>query len=476
MQNSSCNTQHAIHRHSADSARSPRIVQKQSSSLVPRSSLLPRGMTLIELLVVVVILTTIVAAAIPLLSPSNDDRRMREAARGLNTYITGAQTRAIALNRPYGIILKRLARDTNRADDRGVCLEVFYVEQPPVYAGFSATSRCCVSIRQSGLAVIKFVARGNMTNDGLPSGWDADVFPSQMIGPGDVIEIGGTKYEMREGDQTGLMRSDPQRQSTKSGVSKYYLPPPPGQVPAALVRPLNDTGQQLNPRYDDDGFSLGADREPGAPTNKKSPYWTHPAPYKVLRQPTPASDDPYQLPEGTAIDLRASGVGSDIFFHNPLAGDPRHSDNSDDVYIMFAPEGRVSRVTFQLDPFSTNSPPVFDQSVVENLYLLVGRRENVPPPSIGSSKADDLSLQASEVSAANTDELRDKLRRPLNWLGGTSKWVVIGSQSGRIATVENNFVNLATIAALGSPSDTLRNEQIKTSRELTREIAQLGGR
>src|SRR4051794_2704419 len=71
------------------------------------------AMTLIELLVVIVILTTIVAAAIPLMSPNNDDRRLREAARGLNTYITGAQTRAIATNRPYGVALKRLAQDTN---------------------------------------------------------------------------------------------------------------------------------------------------------------------------------------------------------------------------------------------------------------------------------------------------------------------------------------------------------------------------
>src|SRR6476646_3717471 len=77
----------------------------------------PRGMTLIELLVVIVILTTIVAAAIPLISPSNDDRRLREAARGLNTYITGAQTRAIATNRPWGVAFKRLSKDTKRVFD-----------------------------------------------------------------------------------------------------------------------------------------------------------------------------------------------------------------------------------------------------------------------------------------------------------------------------------------------------------------------
>src|SRR3954466_9227731 len=104
------------------------------------------GMTLIELLVVIIIMTVIVAAAIPLMSPNNDDRRLREAARGLNTYITGAQTRAIATNRLYGVALKRLSQDTTRAEDRGVCLEAFYVEQQPPYAGFDASSRACVAI------------------------------------------------------------------------------------------------------------------------------------------------------------------------------------------------------------------------------------------------------------------------------------------------------------------------------------------
>ena len=71
-------------------------------------------MTLIELLVVIIILTTIVAAAIPIMSPANDDRRLREATRGLNTFITGAQARAIALSRPFGIALKRLVAGYER--------------------------------------------------------------------------------------------------------------------------------------------------------------------------------------------------------------------------------------------------------------------------------------------------------------------------------------------------------------------------
>ena len=109
-------------------------------------------MTLIELLIVIIILVTLVAAAIPLLTPTNDDRRLREAARGVNAYITGAALKAIDLKRPVGVALKRLSRDTGKADptqsdnDNSVCIELSYVEQPTPFVGFDETSaaRLCL--------------------------------------------------------------------------------------------------------------------------------------------------------------------------------------------------------------------------------------------------------------------------------------------------------------------------------------------
>src|SRR6476619_271462 len=116
------------------------------SRLLTLDSRLSPGMTLIELLVVIVILTTIVGAAIPLMSPSNDDRRLREAARGLNTYIIGAQTRAISTKRPSGVACKRLSQGTKRAEDNGVSLEAFYGEQQAPYTGFDSNARACVAL------------------------------------------------------------------------------------------------------------------------------------------------------------------------------------------------------------------------------------------------------------------------------------------------------------------------------------------
>jgi len=228
--------------------------------------------------------------------------------------------------------------------------------------------------------------------------------------------------------------------------------------------------------YDDAGFELGSQ---GSPYKPQPPYWALPSPYKVIRQPTPASDEPYQLPEGTAIDLRASGVGAGDYFYWPGL-----NDNSEGVIIMFAPEGRVSRVSFSQLPLSTSDPEpeTFDKPVVDNVYLLVGRRENIPAPD--TSATADPTLNAVEWAKAVNDEDRQKLRKPLNWLGGSSRWVVIGSQTGRIATIENAFVDVPGVLAfppkpfdMASPStEEMRAAQILAAREFTREMAQVGGR
>jgi hypothetical protein len=54
---------------------------------------------------------------------------------------------------------------------------------------------------------------------------------------------------------------------------------------------------------------------------------------------------------------------------------------------------------------------------------------------------------------------------------------VIGSQSGRVVTVENAAVNLDQMAVLTtSDPEVKRNHQIRAAREFTREMSQLGGR
>jgi prepilin-type N-terminal cleavage/methylation domain-containing protein len=477
------------------------IANSRSSMLHAPCSLLPRhAMTLIELLVVIVILTTVVAAAIPIMSPSNDDRRLREATRGLNTFITGAQARAIGTGRPYGIVLKRLSADTGRSlpitpsnpdNDNGVCLEVFYVEEQPPFTGFNQDSCVCLSINpNTGLVTIRFITRGNTPNDGLPPGWDADLFPPNTIRVGDVIEIGDTRFlltnEPNQDQVPGVMFALTTQQRGEKGNEFFNPRNPIGITPPALTgRPINDTGQLINPIYDNRGNELGATGGVGG--GPLQPYWTAPLPYKILRQGTVTSDEPFQLPEGTAIDLRASGVGSDQFFYYPAGNGVTFQsvvDNLDPIVIMFTPEGRVARVTFSRTPTGTSAGLLggrYDQSVVDNVFLLVGKRENIAAPPLNN---DPTLRGGAPLTTASTDEQRQDLKEPINWLSGNSRWVVLGSQSGRIVTVENAFVDpLAVLNTYTSQpynvavsSEPLRNEQILAAREFTREMSQLGGR
>jgi type II secretory pathway pseudopilin PulG len=412
-------------------------------------------MTLIELLVVIIILTTIVAAAIPIMAPADEDRRLREASRALNTFITSAQARAVATNRLYGIGLKRLSQDTKRPEDRAVCVQVYYVEQQPPYCGFDPNSAAVVALDNgptggAGQFLIRFVTR-----QGVP-----DLFPSSTIRPGDVVEISGNRFQLADTD------FDP--------ATGYYTPNSGNPNGTLVAIPMNGTGQQLNPRYDNRG------REIGTVANPELPFYTAPAPYKIHRQPVTTADEPFQMPEGTAIDLRASGVGySDYsYFHWPIGNDRtdrRVHDNDAPIKILFTPEGKVARLRYNLEyqPSTTSLAArenVFDEPVVDNMFLLIGQRGKIPPPALDR----DITLTTNYPTEDKKDA-RERAREPINWLGGNSRWVVIGSQSGRIATVANDFVDPGTmgvsISSLGA-TEALRSQQILAARGLTRETTQ----
>ena len=175
------------------------------------------------------------------------------------------------------------------------------------------------------------------------------------------------------------------------------------------------------------------------------PYFTSAVPYKILRQPMPLAIDPLQLPAGTAIDLRASGVGvgvgvKDYFYVGPSVSDTRGVNNSDSIVIMFAPEGRVSRVSYNQNGLKPLDKVSFDQPIVDNLYLMIGRREGCPPPTV----ATDPTLDSSKLPATGVQDREQQLlemKKNVNWLRKDCKWVVIGAASGRVVTVENAAVD-----------------------------------
>jgi type II secretory pathway pseudopilin PulG len=451
------------------------------------------GITLIELLIVIVILTTLVAAAIPILSPSSNDRRIREASRAINTYITAAQTKAMELRRPVGVALKKLSADTGNADDNGVCLELFHVEQPPAFIGFDETSAVRISFATTPYQVrMQFVRRDQITGKNLSTGWVPDSIPGQMLQPGDRIEVAGNVYRFLEPATNPDLYSS-EKPAELDAVGKFYKQDA-GSGDETLIffaEIENDSGQMLNCEVDREGYLVKPYLHAmnGFPQltliryglstqiTGQPPFWTTPTSYKILRQPSPTSAEPYQLPEGIAIDLRASGDSRDVY-HNAEHQQPiDRNNNQAPIMIMFTPEGTVHRVVLNVGPGLPGSDNIISDPVVSSIFLLIGPRENIPVAHWTS----DNTLKQVGINQLTNTEL-EELKTSINWLNTESRWVVIGAQSGRVVSTENAFVDPSAVLRKASDqnppipesSQQLRNLQIHAAREFAREMTQAG--
>ena len=126
-----------------------------------------------------------------------------------------------------------------------------------------------------------------------------------------------------------------------------------------------------------------------------------------------------------------------------------------------------------------NDRPSFRSPVVDSVYLLVGRRDKIPPDA-----SSDPTLDPTAIAAAVTDEQKAKLREPINWLSSNSRWIVIGPQTGRVTTIENGYVDLSAFInkymalpySLTQSTEEMRTAQVLEAREFTPEMGLLGGR
>ncbi|QDU58266.1 pilus assembly FimT family protein [Aeoliella mucimassa] len=428
------------------------------------------GLTLVELLVVIVILATLTAAALPVLTPSTTERRIRETSRSLNTFIAMVQAQAIRTGRPSGIALKRLSSETNNANDRGVCIEVVHVEQPAPYTGFDENSRMRVALTpdaNNANVYLDFVTKGIANNDSLPNGWDADLVPQGVLRVGDVVEVLGSRFRI-VGTQVGAV--DP--------ISGYLMGNAGNTTDrqVLIAQVINNTGQLLNPVSDSNGapissayFMAGGFMAGG----NAPPYWSEPVKYKILRQPTPTAQAPYQLPNGIAIDLEASGILGGLPFHvsNGNERDALINETPDDtpIYVMFNPEGSIERVQQKRVVKANDTLPL---SVLtrptNNVALLVGRRELIPA-------ATGLNLTTGTETEIELEKAK------LNWLNTESRWIVVGAQTGSVVTTENAFVNTKTLTYYDADRDgdtddlDQRMIQIQAAQEFAREMNRSGG-
>ena len=415
-------------------ARPRSACARDTSANLHLNSQFPLGMTLIELLVVIVILTTLVVAVVPILSPNNDSRKIREAGRGLHSYISLAQAKAARSGRPAGIAF------IESAPNSGVALEVFQLKVPKGFAGFSENSR--VMISQVTGSPTKYgptalVPDGNDKLRFSPKHNDFDLYaltflqvpesipdplPPRMFRVGDLIEVYGNRYLVVDDDRNFEESFPPS--------TVQYLDPAKNENPFVnSVICIQKIGQPISPS---------------------------PKPYKIIRQPINSTGSPYQLPAGVAIDMQGSVVegGATVGFpvSNSLA--TTASDASDTVGIMFSPAGGVSDVFFNGSTITN----------VAKLMLLLGRVENG-----GLQTTSEYTL-----TGLTNDQLEERQEK-INWLNLDSRWLAIAARSGRVVVSENAFVTEAMITTAGGNPDSAE-DQIEAAHEFIHSMKRGGGR
>jgi prepilin-type N-terminal cleavage/methylation domain-containing protein len=122
------------------------------SPLTTRHSPLPahRGLTLIELLVVISIMVLLTVFALPVITPSGDTRKIREAARSVNVYLGAARNRAMETGRPCGVLFERRQGQTQASTT------LLLAEVPLPYGGAQTTSRIVITPTTGTSATVSF--------------------------------------------------------------------------------------------------------------------------------------------------------------------------------------------------------------------------------------------------------------------------------------------------------------------------------
>ena len=174
------------------------------------------GVTLIELLAVIVIMLIVTAITVPVIAPAIRGRQVREAARMVDVFISGAKSRAQRTGRSVGVLFELTPGNPS------ACQQLKYVEVPPPYLGDVASSTVLIS--------------GKGWLGGFPQG---DIGWLRLVRPGDLISFGykSKRYRLYAGEQfTDLNGNGACDAGTEPFVDLngdgLWTPPQPGTLDA----------------------------------------------------------------------------------------------------------------------------------------------------------------------------------------------------------------------------------------------------
>lgn len=388
-----------------------------------------RGVTLIELLVAVSIMLLLAAFALPKLGPMAKQRKIREASRSVNVFLSRARSRAIETGRPCGVVFHRVTDDTTDPGKLSNAVSMLYQAEVPLpYAGnTNATAMKLQNVttlldKQAGRVVLQSQVQIDSLSDGLVKIGDRIQFNSQ-----------GPWYEITK--------------STTFPEDNGFLQFSAGTIGA-------------DPDWIDNCFlTLRWVGGPGCVVPWPSTWSAStPVSFTIQRQPVRTIAQPLTLPVGTTVDLSASGTDSDI--EKPL-----FSKGKGDVTIMFSPNGSVGRYYWDSYDYSLGKFVPYNVDAIDPIYLLIGWREQVGRSGIEIKPADPVELDEEELP---------------NWQILSNLWIGLNPQTGLVTVAENAHSDQAYLEAADSgPSGWESGWEaitIRASRQYARQAQMKGGR
>ena len=373
-----------------------------------------RGVTLIELLIVITILLMLLAVGVPLMRPSIENGRIREAARQVNAYCALAKARAVELGRPAGVWLERSAPGSNAAFD------MFLAEMPPTYSGDveGATVRF-TDDRVPGRWIADLREAWSFefseTMHGMFNVQSANVFSGALIKPGETFFIRfnfkGPVYQITRG------KSQPPHDPSIPHPAQFALAPG--------VRP-----------------PIGASFPDGQPG----------VPFQIFQAPVRTSGRPLQLSGGACVDLGNSGFGIDgLQFWTGLATDEYP------VVIMFFPSGGVERIVVGGVPVSPTGM----------IHLLVGTTGGLDLAANSPESPNGIRVSAFDDTIVNYNQ---------NIANGESVWVSVGHRTGSISSSQNGWELLPPPPWPGNaPAKPFFQNSFRAAREYAQTAQTMGG-
>ncbi len=368
-----------------------------------------RGVTLVELLVVITLLLIVTAVTLPVVAPSIQQRRVREATRLVTSYLAAARARALETGRPVAVVIERftpgLANATSTASagvSQNYSMSLSIAESPPLYAGDTLVS--AVSISHPPATLPPYPSQLYLSFNTSIDNWNA-----QQIRVGDGIRFNfqgpiyyfdsSNPYNTNNNIISLTNINTLSQPSYPSNWSAYYsvgllpnITTYNPSTPGTVVNTAIDTSLVLTPPYNS-GYQPG---------NPNIPPGGSPVPYQIYRQPTRSAVDPLQLPEGIVIDLAYSGMSTESYgiFSQPNAtAVPPFTPSN--VMIAFSPTGRMTMLYDQVPLRPTGA-----------VFLLLGRIEQC-------------GISTTALPFGNLTDVN-------------SFWIGISNQSGQIIVGENH--------------------------------------